>query len=102
MSLFALYKNNGTPSRREIDDALAGNLCRCTGYRPIIDAANRMFSDYSERQKAGDWLAQPHAANARLGGDEKSRVALLKSLQSGRSLGTRHAWPEILRAAKQR
>jgi xanthine dehydrogenase small subunit len=86
MSLFALYKNNGTPSRREIDDALSGNLCRCTGYRPIIDAANKMFSDYSERQKAGGWLAQPHAANAKLGGDEKSRIALLESLRSDRSL----------------
>ncbi|NEX64402.1 xanthine dehydrogenase small subunit [Noviherbaspirillum galbum] len=31
------------PARREIDDALSGNLCRCTGYRPIIDAAGRMM-----------------------------------------------------------
>lgn len=31
------------PSRAEMADALAGNLCRCTGYRPILDAAERMF-----------------------------------------------------------
>ncbi|MDH4125123.1 MAG: xanthine dehydrogenase small subunit [Gammaproteobacteria bacterium] len=43
MSLFALYKSNPRPSRTEIDDALAGNLCRCTGYRPIIAAANAMY-----------------------------------------------------------
>ncbi len=43
MSLFALYENNASPSRLEIDDALAGNLCRCTGYRPIIAAANAMY-----------------------------------------------------------
>jgi xanthine dehydrogenase small subunit len=38
MSLFALYKNARAPTRAMIDDALSGNLCRCTGYRPIIDA----------------------------------------------------------------
>ncbi len=31
------------PSRQEIADALTGNLCRCTGYRPIVDAGERMF-----------------------------------------------------------
>ena len=38
MSLFALYKSQGDPSRRDIDDALAGNLCRCTGYVKIIES----------------------------------------------------------------
>ncbi len=38
MSMFALYKNHTNPTRAEIDDALTGNLCRCTGYRPIIEA----------------------------------------------------------------
>src|SRR5436309_10062882 len=42
MSLFALHKSSERPSRREINDALAGNLCRCTGYRPIVDAATRI------------------------------------------------------------
>ncbi|VVE35185.1 FAD-binding molybdopterin dehydrogenase [Pandoraea communis] len=47
MSLWAMYlnrpANTGCPSRREIDDVLSGNLCRCTGYRPIVDAAQKMF-----------------------------------------------------------
>jgi len=38
MSLFALYQQQPTASREEVVEALAGNLCRCTGYRPIIDA----------------------------------------------------------------
>jgi xanthine dehydrogenase small subunit len=43
MSLWGMYlKNDACPSRREIDDTLSGNLCRCTGYRPIIAAARRM------------------------------------------------------------
>jgi xanthine dehydrogenase small subunit len=46
MSLWGMYlKQEGKePSRCEIDDALSGNLCRCTGYRPIIDAARRMVT----------------------------------------------------------
>jgi aerobic-type carbon monoxide dehydrogenase small subunit (CoxS/CutS family) len=28
----------GTPTREEIEEALSGNLCRCTGYTPIVDA----------------------------------------------------------------
>jgi xanthine dehydrogenase small subunit len=40
MSLFALYHEGRRPLTREaVNDALAGNLCRCTGYRPIVDAA---------------------------------------------------------------
>ncbi|HMD13936.1 MAG TPA: xanthine dehydrogenase small subunit, partial [Bacteroidota bacterium] len=39
MSMFSLYKNIDHPSREQIDDALTGNLCRCTGYRPIVEAA---------------------------------------------------------------
>ncbi|GLS20506.1 xanthine dehydrogenase small subunit [Labrys miyagiensis] len=40
MSLFALYQDGARPvTRQAITDQLSGNLCRCTGYRPIIDAA---------------------------------------------------------------
>ena len=40
MSLFALQQGASDPvTRPQVETALAGNLCRCTGYRPIVDAA---------------------------------------------------------------
>lgn len=39
MSLTGLIETNPEPAEEEIHDALAGNLCRCTGYRPIVEAA---------------------------------------------------------------
>jgi xanthine dehydrogenase small subunit len=51
MSMWALYENQpaaaGLPTRDEINIALSGNLCRCTGYRPIVDASQKMF-DYAQ------------------------------------------------------
>lgn len=38
MSAQALLEHNDSPSRAEIREALAGNLCRCTGYQAIIEA----------------------------------------------------------------
>ena len=44
MSLFALWLERERVTREDAIAALSGNLCRCTGYRPIIDAAMRMHS----------------------------------------------------------
>lgn len=44
MSLFSLYRAGIEPDRQTLNDALAGNLCRCTGYGPIFDAAESMFA----------------------------------------------------------
>ena len=47
MSLWGVYNahefSNGRPDDVELRSALSGNLCRCTGYRPILDAGLAMF-----------------------------------------------------------
>lgn len=47
MSLWSTYEHHQTdgtrPTRQQLADDLSGNLCRCTGYRPILDAGERMF-----------------------------------------------------------
>ena len=81
MSLFALYKTDPRPSRRDIDDALAGNLCRCTGYRPIIAAAEAMYDGEAHQ----DWLRQP-AAQDGVFKPPAERIEALRSLEREASL----------------
>ncbi|KAG5459617.1 MAG: hypothetical protein BJ554DRAFT_8435 [Olpidium bornovanus] len=45
MALYALLRNNPSPTEGEIEDCFDGNLCRCTGYRPILDAAKTFACD---------------------------------------------------------
>jgi aerobic-type carbon monoxide dehydrogenase small subunit (CoxS/CutS family) len=53
MSAHALLQNNAAPTRAEIKDALAGNLCRCTGYTKILDAVEQAALAMSEGAVSG-------------------------------------------------
>lgn len=82
MSLFALYKNSPPPDRQTVDDALAGNLCRCTGYRPIIKAAQTMYEQATSA--APNWLHRPHGATP--GAGEHALKEQLRALRRDRLL----------------
>jgi xanthine dehydrogenase small subunit len=62
MSLFDLYRQHahaGTPiGRDDALHALSGNLCRCTGYRPILDAAQTMLGQPALPQDDARTLTQ--------------------------------------------
>jgi xanthine dehydrogenase small subunit len=75
MSLVALYESEPAPSRRRLDDVLAGNLCRCTGYRPIAAAGRRAYEDGEPR---------------RLGAQKAEMAALLTAIQPEGTLSLQH------------
>jgi xanthine dehydrogenase small subunit len=63
MSLYAMSLSGTAPDRQRINDGLAGNLCRCTGYGPLIAAAEACLRaeaprwDQQRRQREGEVLA---------------------------------------------
>jgi 2-furoyl-CoA dehydrogenase 2Fe-2S iron sulfur subunit len=50
MSLTEALERNPDPSEDEIRDALSGNLCRCTGYQEIVDAALEAAAELRGKQ----------------------------------------------------
>lgn len=72
MSLYALWLENPKPDRAAIEKSLQGNLCRCTGYAPIVEA--------------GIKLAQSKSAEDRLQLERKQIINRLKSIESGKRI----------------
>ena len=103
MSLFALYKSKQNPARKDIDDALAGNLCRCTGYRPIVDAAKKM---YTYQVASARWIDLPFEHDAKRSSEKQTIVNRLKSLRRSSNLeitynGVRFFAPNSMQALTQ-
>jgi xanthine dehydrogenase small subunit len=93
MSLFSLYKTEPAPDRSAINDALAGNLCRCTGYRPIVEAGKAMYALGAAIAPAQqDHVRAPAGSKSRAAAKSESELArALKGLKRRKGLVLKHA-----------
>lgn len=54
MQIYAAWRRGGDWDRSALNDWLAGNLCRCTGYGPILDAAEAALSSHDGGSQDGE------------------------------------------------
>ncbi|HET9640276.1 MAG TPA: 2Fe-2S iron-sulfur cluster-binding protein, partial [Allosphingosinicella sp.] len=106
MSIFALYQStDGKVGRGEVNDWIAGNLCRCTGYRPIVEAALAACSQPRRdrfRANAGDTaglLAFLADSEDLFVGDEDNFFAAPASIDSFADLYERHPEATVVAGA---
>lgn len=53
MTAYAFLKERPLPTREEVREAISGNICRCTGYQPIVDAILQAAADlHNSRERA--------------------------------------------------
>jgi carbon-monoxide dehydrogenase small subunit len=54
LTAYNFVTHNNDPTREEVRRALAGNLCRCTGYKKIVDAVQAYSAEQASRSPQGD------------------------------------------------
>jgi len=89
VSLFEAWYRTDCKDSRQLSDQLSGNLCRCTGYRPIRDAALHALAQRDREN------GKPDAFRSRLGSAVRAPAALDYSAGGGRFLRPT-SLPELL------
>uniref|UniRef100_A0A8C2D390 Aldehyde oxidase 6 n=1 Tax=Cyprinus carpio TaxID=7962 RepID=A0A8C2D390_CYPCA len=90
MSMYTLLRNNPQPTMEDVTEGLAGNLCRCTGYRPIVDGY-RTFCEVNKLFSKGDLLPLDPTQDL-IFPPELMRLAEVKDQTTQRFCGERMTW----------
>ncbi|MBI5216783.1 MAG: xanthine dehydrogenase small subunit [Ignavibacteriae bacterium] len=99
MSLFSLYQNHEHPTREQIEDSLTGNLCRCTGYRPIIQAAATACVQYVDdefsnlKPQTSKLLLEIPKGSIQI---KTSKQTYLKPASLGEAITLKHQHPDAI------
>ncbi|XP_071497121.1 xanthine dehydrogenase/oxidase-like [Diadema antillarum] len=74
MSMYALLRNNPQPTMEDIHSSLEGNLCRCTGYRPILEGFKTFTGDGC---CGGKCMTDSNIRNGEQATDDENTAAVL-------------------------
>jgi len=96
MSLVGLLDNNPSPDDEQIHDALAGNLCRCTGYRPIVEAAKNAAADSIARLQKLAVAPIDNEATSKAVGNEASLFFRPKTIDDLCTMKSEHPDADLL------
>lgn len=70
MSMYTLLRQSPKPNMKELEEAFQGNLCRCTGYRPIIEGF-KTFTEKWETVRNGNLVNGVNGTNGVCGMGDK-------------------------------
>uniref|UniRef100_A0A672MZ23 Aldehyde oxidase 1 n=1 Tax=Sinocyclocheilus grahami TaxID=75366 RepID=A0A672MZ23_SINGR len=91
MSMYTLLRNNPQPTMEDVTEGLAGNLCRCTGYRPIVEGY-RTFCEGQPELFSKDDLLSLDPTQDLIFPPELMRLAEVKDQSTQRFCGERMTW----------